>query len=824
MWAQAPAVPFTGTGSTAGSSILRALWKEGRTDRICYFLKHTHPDLTAMTTSEDDTAIFSDTALDVRTRYVDLLRVRDQYTYTFVANGVTPTPTIYDRNDAGGTSNPSFNFENRSAAATYAAGVLIIEACHDVPTNVSAGQQFLADVGVNEKQSGLALRHRLAHCTGTNLTDPACWGVWTLASTVIERPPDTTAPQVGTPNCTPHESGAVCVSAISETDSLPVSCRAFRDADQDNEVTADSEYVTSSCGTMLGGQCTCSYTGLTLPDHEVQIEATDAAGNAGVSAMARFSLTASSGDTFYIAIARAGDNSNACTTPGKPCADLAGILAKPNFGPGDTIRVLNGTHTTGFALNCGDNPSKFNGTPALRITLRAENERQAHIIPTNALNVPLSFQNCSHWTIEGLYFQGMDSSLPDSMASPVSFSRSGTNIIFRRNVVKHNNQCKNSAIFRIEHVTDSLFEDNEFLDFHRNGVGAGARNLYRRNHIHSRGANSPTCFTGDGSHDRTRGDSGAIVYAGQPNHDMLWENNIAENSESGFVVTGGILHKRNKFYGNIARLTTNAGFHEGTRGSGFKENNYYEHNLSLGHRATGFRCRGSVGVVYRNNSAIAINMGLGLGKPGFSCDVTIDGWGNHNYSWTLMQNLSVGHSGGTGIFIEHPVNNQRSGNVSSWELRKNNSFGDNTNYRPSSGGTAADGNGTSTGIFTGNTTVNPELGDALICIPTTSPMHASQRADGLQIGASILYRYDSPNALQAGNLTRQPLWSTSKGAGSNCPNSASGWYPSWLRPCIAGVNDIPGQSLYDIADRVISRNPATVTSVLRSCVVGGNYP
>jgi hypothetical protein len=391
-----------------------------------------------------------------------------------------------------------------------------------------------------------------------------------------------------------------------------------------------------------------------------------------------------------------------------------------------------------------------------------------------------------------------------------------------RNVVKRNNQCRNSVLFRFEDETDSLIEENIFLDFYRNGVGAGSRNIYRRNYISSRSANSPTCFTAEGSHDRTRGDGAAIIYSGQKNHDMLWENNIIEDSETGIDVTGGVKHKGNKFYGNIMRVMTVAGYHEEARRGGYKENNYYEHNISLGHKNSAFRTRGSIGGIYKNNSAIAIDLGLGHGKPGFSGDLTIDGWGNQNYSWTFIQNLALFHAG-TGMSVEHPINNGRTGNVSNWELRKNNSFGNNSNYNPTSGGTITDANGTSTGVFTGNTSIDPKLGDALVCIPTNSPMHPSQRTDGLQIGASVLYRYESPTALQPGNLTTSKLWSRSKGAGSNCPNSRSGWYPSWLLPCIAGITNVPDHSLYDIADRVISRNPATATSVLNSCVPGGNY-
>ena len=87
-------MPFTGTGSTQGTSVLRVLWKSGTPDRICYLLKHTQANLTSTVTIEDDAAMFGDTGLDIRARYVDLLRVRNADTYVLVVNGITPTPTI----------------------------------------------------------------------------------------------------------------------------------------------------------------------------------------------------------------------------------------------------------------------------------------------------------------------------------------------------------------------------------------------------------------------------------------------------------------------------------------------------------------------------------------------------------------------------------------------------------------------------------------------------------------------------------------------------------------------------------------------------------
>ncbi|MBV6395151.1 MAG: hypothetical protein HFACDABA_00722 [Anaerolineales bacterium] len=43
-------------------------------------------------------------------------------------------------------------------------------------------------------------------------------------------------------------------------------------------------------------------------------------------------------------VSPSGSNSNDCTTPTAPCADVAAVLEKPNFYSGDTVRVENGTY------------------------------------------------------------------------------------------------------------------------------------------------------------------------------------------------------------------------------------------------------------------------------------------------------------------------------------------------------------------------------------------------------------------------------------------------------------------------------------------------
>lgn len=55
--------------------------------------------------------------------------------------------------------------------------------------------------------------------------------------------------------------------------------------------------------------------------------------------------------------------------------------------------------------------------------------------------------------------------------------------------------------------------------------------------------------------------------------------------------------------------------------------------------------------------------------------------------------------------------------------------------------------------------------------------------NGADIGANILYRYEN------GVLTREPLW-----------NPSTGEFPHGA--LVAGLNDVPGQSLFDVHRRL----------------------
>jgi hypothetical protein len=106
-----------------------------------------------------------------------------------------------------------------------------------------------------------------------------------------------------------------------------------------------------------------------------------------------------------------------------------------------------------------------------------------------------------------------------------------------------------------------------------------------------------------------------------------------------------------------------------------------------------------------------------------------------------------------------------------WSNDHGNAYSNSPNYSP-----------TSSVSLTSSTTVNPVLGSCRVWIPDASPMKLMGR-DGADIGASILYRYEK------GRLTTAPLW-----------DPRSGEFPRGA--LVAGVNDIAGQSAFDIHQRL----------------------
>jgi hypothetical protein len=358
------------------------------------------------------------------------------------------------------------------------------------------------------------------------------------------------------------------------------------------------------------------------------------------------------------------------------------------------------------------------------------------------------------------------------------------------------------SIIVLHRTHDSLVEECEAYFFHRKGISLAvraARNTIRRNYVHSRFA-ADVCrdCEGDSSGQSSRrGDEG--INLGYPGSDNLAENNISEGSYIGFTVNASGASDRNRFYGNIA-VDNDYGFLVTSRGAGATKTPHdtvLAHNVAMGSTRAGVYFRGAENARASNLTILDTVSGHGLAADHSSldhvndaarCNKSTSPCGNGTSS-THVDNTLVLNSAGIGLRIA--MAQQEGG----WSISFSNAYNNRLNYSPSN-----------SPYLTDSTTVDPKLGSCKIWIPDGSPMKGAGR-DGSDIGASILYRY------QSARLTGRPLWDPITGA-----------FPSGT--LVAGVNDIDGQSAFDVHRRLnVNTNgcafPAGYAEVSRHRVHGG---
>jgi hypothetical protein len=135
-------------------------------------------------------------------------------------------------------------------------------------------------------------------------------------------------------------------------------------------------------------------------------------------------------------------------------------------------------------INCAAGAK--NGTAVSRITLQAENERQAFISGDGSLS-PFQLQNCSYWTIEGLRTNSADSNGASNDASINVVN--ANHVTFRRLLVTHSNRYVNSHLMLLYQSQNILIEESEFYYFHRHAIAitATTNSVLRGNYANSRG-------------------------------------------------------------------------------------------------------------------------------------------------------------------------------------------------------------------------------------------------------------------------------------------------------------------------------------------------
>jgi hypothetical protein len=396
-------------------------------------------------------------------------------------------------------------------------------------------------------------------------------------------------------------------------------------------------------------------------------------------------------------------------------------------------------------------------TATAPITMRAENERQA-FLKDDGTHMALQLLSCSYWRFWGLRAESADAVLNGQWAGVVVIASDSSHLTFQRMLVARPNRYCNCHLLTLVNTHDSLVEESEFYEYHRHALitaGGGSRVVFRRNYANSRlypnipGGYSETSPPG--------GDNAFIVY---PGSDNVIENNISENAGlAGFDVEAAGTSRNNRFLGNI-NLGGAAGIFLGVRGNTANEmptDTLIENFVTLGTSEYGGRFLSNRNTRCRNCTF--------FGGPRYGVATNdLDGWWPEAPSPTVyFTNTLVLGGGSYGFSIR---------NQADWGIDFSNAHGSSINYAPALGDPH----------ITSSRSIDSQLGTCKVWIPESSPMKRAGR-DGADIGANVLYRYVD------GVLTSAPLWDTRTG---EFPHGA----------VVRGVNDVPGQSAFDVHQRL----------------------
>lgn len=484
-WTNANVVPFAGyNGNSGGVPTVKGLWDNAATDLVYICATITDTNLQHDAVGNDaysfsDNIVFSwrnslaTTPRDVDTREVQV--------------NIASPPSIADINYPGGAGSFAENLSctaARSIVGTVNDGVAdtsyTIEFKCNLGFDAALDQLVRGDFWYFDKDAG-PITWRQAFSTDP-LYDISSWGIVKFSSTVVPAPPgDTTAPTYtvcSTINITNTTADGRCT--VTEAGSPPVSARI-----KWGTVSGTYPNNTGTISCINSAICTISITG--LPQGTAifwRMFGPDGAGNNGESAEATFST--SSSPTFYVAHNGLAGNDGTINSPW-PTSHIA-RTTEPKPSAGETWIIKNGT-TTGIFLPINCAAGSDSGTATSRITIQAENERQATLkaatAGANAGGI-LELFNCNFWTWKGIVFEGTEIA-STRRKSPV-FWINVDNIHFLRNII-YNDNCEpgpsDETIARCDAVffaweggsgngpRNSLVEDLEILRY-----GGAALNWY----------------------------------------------------------------------------------------------------------------------------------------------------------------------------------------------------------------------------------------------------------------------------------------------------------------------------------------------------------
>jgi hypothetical protein len=414
---------------------------------------------------------------------------------------------------------------------------------------------------------------------------------------------------------------------------------------------------------------------------------------------------------------------------------------------------MDGTYTT--AIHGKFSLSK-SCTPQSIYTVIAQNERQAFLVGDGDVAI-VSISNSAYVTVQGLRVKDVDNQLGKNHSNVMILKSNHITLI--RMLVTHNNRSLNSHLIQVSDTTGSVLEENELYFFHRHGIilNRATDSVVRRNYCNARSSQGIAGGYNGTSGDNGTGDSCIVVYPGDGN---VIENNISDGAMlKGFSVQALGAGRGNKSLGNIALGPTIGLSLDVRTGSGsnyMPRDTVVENMVVINASDTGIRSRGARNT--RCDQCMVLSS-----KNGLLADTVATALGDGVYSFFSNNSLVLGSNSGTGFYVTNQIQ--------TWEVNTSNSFKNLQNYGPSpypSWGT--------------HKTVDPLLGSCLVWIPDSSSMKGSG-IKGKDIGANILYRYEN------GVLTTLPLW-----------NPSTGEFPHGA--IVKGVNDVSGQSLFDIHKRL----------------------
>lgn len=416
--------------------------------------------------------------------------------------------------------------------------------------------------------------------------------------------------------------------------------------------------------------------------------------------------------------------------------------------PGDTLVLEDGTYSQ-FDID------GLEGTESAPITIMAKNERRP-VVRGDGYHAALRIDDSSHIRVQGIRFENVEqdaSDTSDLFGAMAIYITSSDHITLWRNIArKPNVYGNNTAIKLASGTSDSLVEENEVLDFHRNGIAVhngsgetGSRdNVLRRNYINPR----DTRWKG-----RRWGPNYAIACYRAV--DTIVENNIIHYSMESGEEARNIQNPGagNEFYGNIS-IRAEHGFGHFYYDTDVRSLTM-ENNLVVSPKKYGLYAHSMRGFTARNNTIVD------PGKSGFLVTDRDD----KSPDFTSVNNLVVG-AGAYGFEMSN--SGQFSGvDVSysgGWDNADGNfdaGFGNPTNTPPST---------------------DPQFGKTYVHVPDDSA-YAGAGRNGADVGANILYQYEN------GELTDKPLWHPRTGEFVH-------------GAVIDGVNNLEGHSAVDVHEQL----------------------